>query len=179
METCFGEKVEYTAKNEQIRKAVGEIVSKVRDGHYAPMTVVIDDSLLRKEEDLLASDTAPSRCWVAIRGRMLTVGPYGELYPCSDAANPGAEERRNNKMVGQLTDFSSLDALRAEFTAIWSQSLPRRNSLSRNNCSYCVPSHNNYNTAVEKLYQDWQFGIMPEDQPFAGEPDHYHLSHGS
>ncbi|PKN12856.1 MAG: hypothetical protein CVU69_05695 [Deltaproteobacteria bacterium HGW-Deltaproteobacteria-4] len=179
VETCFGEKTEYKAKSRKIREVLGELISKVRAGIYAPMDVVVDDSLLRDEGDPTTADAAPSRCWIAVRGRMLTVGPYGELYPCSDAANPGAVERCNNKLIGQLTDFSSLDALRAEFTAIWSDSLSRRQLMSRNNCSYCVPSHNNYNTAVDKLYQDWQFGIMPEDQPFAGEPDHYHRSHGS
>lgn len=179
VETCFGEKAEFKTTNEQIKKAVGELIGKVRAGFYAPMHVVVDDSLLRDEEAQGACDTIPGRCWIGIRGRMLTVGPYGELYPCSDAANPGAVERRNNKMIGQLTDFSSPEALRAQFTTIWSESLPRRQSLSRENCSYCVPSHNNYNTAVDKLYQDWSFGVMPEDQPFAGEPDQYLRSHGS
>ena len=179
VETCFAEKIEYSAKSQKIKEAIGAIVAKVRNGVYAPMDVVTDDNLQRDDVEQSAFDTNPSRCWVAIRGRMLTVGPYGELYPCSDAANPGAKERRNYKMVGQLTAFASLDALRAEFATIWSDSLARRTLLSRDNCSYCVPSHNNFNTAVEKLYQDWLFGIMPEEQPFAGEPDHYQASHGS
>lgn len=180
VETCFGEKAEFRVQNQRIRDSIAELTRSIQEGRYAPMDVVVDDSLLRSEEDRISScDIAPSRCWVAIRGRMLTVGPYGELYPCSDAANPGAKERHNNKMVGQLTAFSNLDALREEFSTIWNDSLTRRETLSRENCSYCVPSHNNYNTAVDKLYQDWKFGIRPEDQPFAGEKDHYLASRGA
>jgi hypothetical protein len=178
VETCFGEKEEYKARCPETRKAISALIAKVRSGSYAPMDVVVDDSL-QIDEDRAPVDTAPSRCWIAVRGRMLTVGPYGELYPCSDAANPGAVERCNNKLIGQLTAFASRAALSKEFTSIWSDSLQRRQSMSRDNCSYCVPSHNNYNSAIDKLYHDWRFGIMPEDQPFAGEPDHYHVSHGS
>lgn len=179
VETCFGEKAEYSSKSLKIRKAVCEILANNRKGHYAPMDVVVDDNLRRKEGGEPALGYTPTRCWIAIRGRMLTVGPYGELYPCSDAANPGAEERRNYKTVGRLTDFSDAVALRGEFLATWSDSLPLRSSLSRQNCSYCVPSHNNYNAAIDKLYQDWLFGIMPDDQPFVGEIDHYLASRGA
>lgn len=178
VETCFGEKEEYRAKSEPIRRAVADLMQKARTGYYQPMDLVVDDSLLRDENEA-CSESAPGRCWVAIRGRMLTVGPYGELYPCSDAANPGAEEKRDYKKIGQLTAFSDAQSLKKEFGELWSASLPQRSQLSKDNCSYCVPSHNNFNAAVEKLYQDWEFGIMPEDQPFAGEPDHYQKSHGS
>ena len=177
VETCFGEKAEFKVQTGKIKEAFGKLMQQVCDGHFAPMDVVVDDSLLR-DDDLADCDTLPSRCWVAIRGRMLTVGPYGELYPCSDAANPGAKERHNNKLIGLLTAFADLDTLRAEFTALWNDSLARRETLSRENCSYCVPSHNNFNTAVDKLYQDWLYGVMPEDQPFAGETDHYLTSRG-
>jgi hypothetical protein len=111
---------------------------------------------------------------------MLTVGPYGEMYPCSDAANPGSQERRALKhAIGQLTAFDSLETLSPQFTALWSESLAWRTSLSRSDCAYCVPSHTNYNLACEKLFEDWKFGIMPEDQPFAGVPDHYLASRGA
>jgi len=179
VETCFGEKEEYRAKSQEIRDAVTDLMKKARSGYYKPMDLVVDDSLLRDEEQESGCEVNPGHCWVAIRGRMLTVGPYGELYPCSDAANPGAEERRDYKKIGQLTEFSDSQTLREEFAEVWSGSLPQRNELSRDNCSYCVPSHNNYNSAVEKLFQDWEYGIMPEDQPYAGEPDHYQKSHGS
>jgi hypothetical protein len=72
-----------------------------------------------------------------------------------------------------LTAFDSLDSLRTQFASLWADSLSWRTSLSRSNCAYCVPSHTNYNLAVEKLFEDWKFGIMPEDQPFAGVQDHY------
>ena len=36
----------------------------------------------------------------------------------------------------------------------------------------------NYNVAIEKLFQDWKFGVMPEAQPFAGELDHYLAGRG-
>jgi hypothetical protein len=110
---------------------------------------------------------------------MLTIGPYGELYPCSDAANPGSQYRRSHKdTLGQLVAFDSLDALKSQFKALWADSLTQRTALSRANCAYCVPSHNNFNMAVEKLFQDWQYGLPPEEQPFAAEYDHYQTSRG-
>jgi hypothetical protein len=179
VETCFGEKAEYKAKSIDFRKSFDELMAKVRDGFFAPMDVVVDDSLLPRDESTGAGEVHPTRCWVAIRGRMLTVGPYGELHPCPDAANPGTQSRRGSeKSIGQLSAFDSLSTLESQFTALWSESLARRTSYSRANCAYCVPSHNNYNLTVEKLFQDWSFGIMPEDQPLAGEKDHYLASRG-
>jgi hypothetical protein len=139
----------------------------------------VDDNLLRREEKKEEGDVSPSRCWVAIRGRMLTVGPYGELHPCSDAANPGSQYRRSHKdTIGQFSVFDSLDALTSQFKTLWSESLTQRTVLSRANCAYCVPSHNNFNIAVEKLFEDWKYGVMPEDQPFSAEHDHYQASRG-
>jgi MoaA/NifB/PqqE/SkfB family radical SAM enzyme len=179
VETCFGEKAEYKAKSIDFRKSFDELMAKVRDGFFAPMDVVVDDSLLPRDESTGTGDIHPTRCWVAIRGRMLTVGPYGELHPCPDAANPGTQSRRGSeKSIGQLSAFDSLGLLESQFTALWSESLARRTGFSRANCAYCVPSHNNYNLTVEKLFQDWSFGIMPEDQPLAGEKDHYLSSRG-
>jgi MoaA/NifB/PqqE/SkfB family radical SAM enzyme len=179
VETCFGEKAEYKAKSIDFRKSFDELLAKVRDGLFAPMDVVVDDSLLPRDECTGADEVHPTHCWIAIRGRMLTVGPYGELHPCPDAANPGAHSRRGSeKLIGQLCAFDSLGTLESQFTELWSESLARRTSYSRTNCAYCVPSHNNYNLTVEKLFQDWSFGIMPEDQPLAGEKDHYLASRG-
>ena len=179
VETCFGEKAEYKAKSMDFRKSFEELLAKVREGHFAPMDVVVDDSLLPKDENQPAQEPLTTHCWVAIRGRMLTVGPYGELHPCPDAANPGSQSRRGaEKAIGQLSAFDAPETLKEQFTALWSESLPRRTALSRGNCAYCVPSHKNYNLAVEKLYQDWNFGIMPEEQPLAGEQDHYLKSRG-
>ncbi len=179
VETCFGEKAEYKAKSMDFRKSFDELMAKVRDGLFAPMDVVVDDSLLPRDEITGASEAHPSRCWVAIRGRMLTVGPYGELHPCPDAANPGTQSRKGFvKSIGQLSEFDSPGTLKSQFTALWSDSLARRTSTSRAHCAYCVPSHNNYNLTVEKLFQDWCFGIMPEHQPLAGEKDHYLASRG-
>lgn len=179
VETCFGEKAEYKAKSSDFRKSFDDLMTKVRDRFFAPMDVVVDDSLLPRDEVSGANDVHPTRCWISIRGRMLTVGPYGELHPCPDAANPGAHSRKGSeKMIGQLSAFASLDALDSQFTALWLESLVRRSSFSRAGCAYCVPSHNNYNLTVEKLFQDWSFGIMPEEQPLAGEKDHYLASRG-
>ena len=173
VETCFSEKEVYSARGEKTKKSISELTHKIFAGTYEPMDVVVDDTLLQQQDHQTAPDPAPSRCWIATRGRMLTVGPYGELYPCSDAANPGAKERHNNKLVGQLTAFSKPDLLYEEFMELWEDSLPRRTKMSRDNCNYCVPSHNNFNAAVDKIYRDWTFGIMPEDQPFQAELDHY------
>ena len=179
VETCFGEKAEYKAKSMDFRKSFDELMVKVRDGFFGTMDVVVDDSLLPRDEHPGIDDVHATRCWVSIRGRMLTVGPYGELHPCPDAANPGTQSRRGaEKAIGQLTEFATLAALDAQFAALWSESLARRTTYSRAGCAYCVPSHNNYNLTVEKLFQDWSFGIMPEDQPLAGEPDHYLASRG-
>ncbi len=179
VETCFGEKAEYKAKSMDFRKSFDELMAKVRAGFFGQMNVVVDDSLLPRDDHPGADDLHATRCWVSIRGRMLTVGPYGELHPCPDAAHPGSQSRRGaEKSIGQLGDFASLDALGSQFTEIWSKSLARRSTFSRSSCAYCVPSHNNYNLTVEKLFQDWRFGIMPEDQPLAGEPDHYLASRG-
>jgi MoaA/NifB/PqqE/SkfB family radical SAM enzyme len=179
VETCFGEKAEYKAKSIDFRKSFDELLAKVRDGFFAPMDVVMDDSLLPRDENAGVGEGHPPRCWIAVRGRMLTVGPYGELHPCPDAANPGAHPRRGSeKSIGQLCEFESLNTLESQFTALWSGSLARRASHSRASCAYCVPSHNNYNLTVEKLFQDWSFGIMPEDQPLAGGKDHYQASRG-
>lgn len=180
VETCFGEKAEYKATSEEFREIFSDLMTRIRNGFFAPLDVVVDDSLLSQDENAGADDVLPSRCWVAIRGRMLTVGPYAELHPCSDAANPGSQYRRGPEgTIGQLTVFNSLDSLTSQFKSLWTESLSRRASLLRTNCPYCVPSHNNYNVVVEKLFQDWKFGIMPEDQPFAGEPDHYLAGRGS
>lgn len=179
VETCFGEKAEYKAKSMDFRKSFEELLAKVREGYFAPMDVVVDDSLLPRDEAAPAQESQATRCWVAIRGRMLTVGPYGELHPCPDAANPGSQSRKGaEKAIGQLSEFESAEALKAQFSALWSESLARRTALSRGNCAYCVPSHKNYNLTVEKLFQDWNFGIMPEEQPLAGEKDHYLASRG-
>jgi MoaA/NifB/PqqE/SkfB family radical SAM enzyme len=179
VETCFGEKAEYKATSEEFREIFAELMVRIRSGFFAPLDVVVDDSLLSQDE-AGADDVLPSRCWVAIRGRMLTVGPYAELHPCSDAANPGSQYRKGPEgTIGQITTFDSLSSLRSRFTSLWTESLSRRVSLLRTNCPYCVPSHNNYNVAVEKLFQDCKFGIMPEAQPFAGEPDHYLAGRGS
>ena len=179
VETCFGEKAEYKAKSMDFRKSFDKLMAKVRDGYFGSLDVVVDDSLLPRDENAGAHNVQATRCWVAIRGRMLTVGPYGELHPCPDAANPGTQSRRGSeKAIGQLSEFDGLGTLKSQFTALWSESLGRRTSLSRGNCAYCVPSHKNYNLTVEKLFQDWSFGIMPEDQPLAGEKDHYLASRG-
>lgn len=179
VETCFGEKSEFNAKGPEFRDFFDDLMARVRNGYFAPMDVVVDDRLLAQENAGGESHPA-TRCWVSIRGRMLTVGPYGEMYPCSDAANPGSQERRALKhAIGQLTAFDSLETLSPQFTALWSESLAWRTSLSRSDCAYCVPSHTNYNLACEKLFEDWKFGIMPEDQPFAGVPDHYLASRGA
>lgn len=173
VETCFGEKSQFKAKSAEFRAFFDELMEKVRSGFFAPMDVVVDDSLLVPPSKQ-CEERYPANCWVAIRGRMLTVGPYGELYPCSDAANPGSQERRALKdSIGQLTEFEAPGKLREQFTTRWTESLPWRTSLSRANCAYCVPSHTNYNLAVEKLHEDWKFGIMPEEQPLAGVQDHY------
>jgi len=180
VETCFGEKAEYKATSEEFRDIFAELVVKIRSGFFAPLDVVVDDSLLSQDENHGGGDVQPSRCWVAIRGRMLTVGPYAELHPCSDAANPGAHYRRGPEgTIEQLTAFGGPNSLKSQFTSLWAESLSRRASLLRKNCPYCVPSHNNYNVTVEKLYQDWKFGIMPEAQPFAGELDHYLAGRGT
>jgi hypothetical protein len=179
IETCYGEKSEYKASGLADNESFETLLDKVRSGFFAPLDVVVDDNLLRRDDKPAVDDLVPTRCWVAIRGRMLTIGPYGELHPCSDAANPGSQYRRSHKdTIGQLANFDNLDALRAQFTAIWSTSLAQRTALARTSCAYCVPSHNNFNLAVEKLFQDWRFGILPEDQPFAGVPDHYQTSRG-
>lgn len=180
IETCYGEKSEYKAADLADNESFAALLEKVRAGAFAPLDVVVDDNLLRGNDLPVVVDTlVPSRCWVAIRGRMLTVGPYGELHPCSDAANPGSQYRRSHKdTIGQLANFTNLEELKTQFTSVWTESLAQRTALSRNSCAYCVPSHNNFNLAVEKLYQDWVFGIMPEDQPFAGVPDHYQTSRG-
>jgi wyosine [tRNA(Phe)-imidazoG37] synthetase (radical SAM superfamily) len=180
VETCFGEKAEYKATSQEFREIFAELIAKIRSGFFAPLDVVVDDSLLSWDENTEVGDVIPSCCWVAIRGRMLTMGPYANLHPCSDAANPGSQYRRGPEgTVGQLTAFDSLHSLSSEFSELWTESLSRRTLLSRAACPYCVPSHNNYNVAVEKLYQDWKFGIMPEAQPFAGELDHYLAGRGS
>lgn len=179
VETCFGEKAEYKAKSVDFRKSFDELMAKVRDGYFGQMDVVVDDSLLPRDEHPGINDVHATRCWVSIRGRMLTVGPYGELHPCPDAANPGTQSRRGTeKAIGQLSAFATLDTLNSQFSKLWSESLVRRSTFSRANCAYCVPSHNNYNLTVEKLFQDWSFGVMPEDQPLAGEQDHYLASRG-
>ena len=179
VETCFGEKAEYKAKSMDFRKSFDELMAKIREGYFGSLDVVVDDSLLPRDETAPAHETLATRCWVAIRGRMLTVGPYGELHPCPDAANPGSQSRKGaEKAIGQLSEFGTPDRLKSQFTSLWSESLARRTSLSRGNCAYCVPSHRNYNLAVEKLFQDWTFGIMPEEQPMAGEKDHYLASRG-
>ena len=174
VETCFGEKSEFKVKSSEFRAFFDELMLKVHGGFFAPMDVVVDDSLLAPADNAVTEDRFPANCWVAVRGRMLTVGPYGELYPCSDAANPGSQERRALKeSIGQLTAFETPGDLKSEFTSRWSKSLAWRTTLSRANCAYCVPSHTNYNLAVEKLFEDWKFGILPEDQPLAGVQDHY------
>ncbi len=179
VETCFGEKAEYKAKSIDFRNSFDELMAKVRAGYFGQMDVVVDDSLLPKVKHSGANDVQATRCWVAIRGRMLTVSPYGELHSCPDAANPGTQSRKGaEKAIGQLGDFTDLDALSSQFTQIWSESLVRRATFSPTGCAYCVPSHNNYNLTVEKLFQDWRFGIMPEDQPLAGERDHYLANRG-
>jgi MoaA/NifB/PqqE/SkfB family radical SAM enzyme len=180
VETCFGDKTEYKAISPEFRESFDTLMAKVRSGFFTPLDVVVDDSLLAQDDTTVASDEPAVQCWVSTRGRMLTVGPYGELYPCSDAANPGAHSRRPQRnTVGQLNDFAGLGNLTTQFTSLWSESLPWRTSLSRASCPYCVPSHNNYNLAIEKLFQDWQFGIKPEEQPFGGEHDHYQASRGA
>lgn len=179
IETCYGEKSEYKAADLAANQSFESLLEKVRSGFFAPLDVVVDDNLLRRNDGTAPADTTPTRCWVAIRGRMLTVGPYGELHPCSDAANPGSQYRRAHKdTIGQLTNFDNLGTLQEQFATIWSESLSKRTALSRTGCAYCVPSHNNFNLAVEKLFQDWLYGIMPEDQPFAAEQDHYQQSRG-
>jgi hypothetical protein len=179
IETCYGEKSEYKSVNPCHRNSFEGLLDKIRSGVFAPLDVVLDDNLLRREEKKEEGDGSPSRCWVAIRGRMLTVGPYGELHPCSDAANPGSQYRRSHKdTIGQFSVFDSLDALTSQFKTLWSESLTQRTVLSRANCAYCVPSHNNFNIAVEKLFEDWKYGVMPEDQPFSAEHDHYQASRG-
>ncbi len=179
VETCFGDKAEFKSKGPQFREFFDELMTQIRNGCFAPMDVAVDDRLLSRDEEAFDEDIQSIHCWVAIRGRMLTVGPYGELHPCSDAANPGSQERRALKHpIGRLTAFESVPKLREQFDALWTESLSWRTTLTRSNCAYCVPSHTNYNLAVEKLYQDWKFGIMPEDQPFAGIPDHYLVSRG-
>ncbi|HBG05750.1 MAG: hypothetical protein A2075_06175 [Geobacteraceae bacterium GWC2_58_44] len=179
VETCFGEKAEYKARSMDFRKSFDELMAKIQEGYFGSLDVVVDDSLLPKDDAAPAHELQATRCWVAIRGRMLTVGPYGELHPCPDAANPGSQSRRGaEKAIGQLSDFESPGTISSQFTALWAESLARRTSLSRGNCAYCVPSHKNYNLTVEKLFQDWSFGIMPEEQPLAGEKDHYLASRG-
>ncbi len=178
IETCYGDKPIYQV-DAGYRASLNGLLEKIRRGDFAPLDVVVDDNLLRTTDQTQTSDTALSRCWVSIRGRMLTIGPYGELYPCSDAANPGSQYRRAHQdTLGQLTCFDDLEQLHAEFEQLWDRSLTQRQALSKNHCAYCVPSHNNYNLAVEKLYQDWCFGITPEQQPYAAEQDHYQQSRG-
>jgi len=183
VETCFGEKSEVKVDTPDFREFLDDLISRVRKGFFAPLDVVIDDRLVLSDAQGRQCETendAPPRCWVSIRGRMLTVGPYGELHPCSDAANPGSQVRKTlSNSIGQLTAFDNPDTLHSQFLSLWSASLPWRTSLSRTNCAYCVPSHMNFNLAVQKLFEDWEFGIMPENQPFAGERDHYLASRGS
>ncbi|ADU67189.1 hypothetical protein Selin_2474 [Desulfurispirillum indicum S5] len=178
IETCYGDKPVYQAE-QSYRESLGGLLEKVQQGVFRPLDVVIDDNLLQKPEQREVAPARVPRCWVSIRGRMLTVGPYGELYPCSDAANPGSQYRRARQdILGQLSEFGSLVSLGAQFQHLWGESLSQRRALSKNTCAYCVPSHNNYNLALEKLYQDWKFGIMPEQQPYCAEQDHYQKSRG-
>lgn len=178
IETCYGDKPIYQA-NAGYRMSLNGLLDKIKRGDFAPLDVVVDDNLLRTRESSSITESNLSRCWVSIRGRMLTIGPYGELYPCSDAANPGSQYRRAHQdILGQLSSFDSLEQLHREFEQLWHTSLAQRKELSKNHCVYCVPSHNNYNLALERLYQDWQFGIAPEQQPYAAEQDHYQKSRG-
>lgn len=179
VETCFGDKEEFRGNAPQVRMFFDGLLAKIRAGYFAPLDVVVDDRLLTQGDAAGTEKLQSIHCWVAIRGRMLTVGPYGELHPCSDAANPGSQKLRALKQpIGGLSDFASCERLRDQFHSLWAGSLSWRSSLTRSNCAYCVPSHTNYNLALEKLHEDWSFGIMPEDQPFAGVRDHYLASRG-
>ena len=59
VETCFGEKAEYKATSEEFREIFAELMTRIRNGFFAPLDVVVDDSLLSQDENTGADDVHP------------------------------------------------------------------------------------------------------------------------
>ncbi|MCX7111927.1 MAG: hypothetical protein NTX45_17735 [Proteobacteria bacterium] len=179
---------------EQMKNYIKDLVEQTTERGFGSMDVVFDDALLYPNEATHGDMKLPEflehlrpcllkslqdRCWVAITGRILTVGPSGELQPCCDSDNPGFQAQCTHPLrLGILTDFDDQYMLESQFQALWDVSLKKRMLISQGNCPYCVPSNFNYNYVVEKLYQDWAYGVLPEEQPIHPGIDKYLIERG-
>ena len=180
------QKASLKPKFDEEKDLLQDIIEAIEQTKFSSLNVVFDDSLLNFPIDV---DNIPAnvkklkncfkkslqdRCWVAITGRILTIGPYGELQPCCDADNPGFQKNCYRPLrLGVLTDFEDQYTIQAQFQSLWDISLKKRMLISRGNCPYCVPSNFNFNFVIEKLYQDWVYGIPPESQPVSPGIDVY------
>lgn len=178
------DKHKYKPDDEAISNKINTIMDRVENAEFAPLHIVFDDSfnwykIEREKRNKWYKKTLKDRCWVAINGRIMTVGPHGELHPCCDSDNPGFQKQCLHPLrLGVLTDFDDPYMLKAQFQVLWDNSLKKRMLISRGNCPYCVPSNFNYNYVMEKLYQDWAYGIPLESQPVAPEKDQYNKGRG-
>jgi len=122
----------------------------------------------------------PSRCWMSRLGKKVTIGPYGGVYPCSDAANPGVLHSLDYApLMAPLTSFNNEGALKEQFLDIWVNTREsKRDSINPMEHPYCVSSNDDYNIAMEKLFVDWEWGIALEDQPIHHGISTYFTSHG-
>lgn len=122
----------------------------------------------------------PTICWMARMGKKVTIGPYGGIYPCSDSANPGVlEELEGEPLISVLDSFDSPCDLGKQFCDAWDRGWEKRYSINPQEEPYCVPSNDDFNKAMEKLYQDFDDqGILPEDQPVKPESFAYLESRG-
>ncbi|MFH1768112.1 MAG: radical SAM protein, partial [Candidatus Omnitrophota bacterium] len=167
-----------------LMQIVDGIMTERQGGTYGRMHVALEDvfvvdwyawKLGVAKQDIIT----PRHCWMARIGRKVTVGPYGGLYPCSDAANPGVLRVLNGEpRMAVLNSFDEIESLRKQFFALWNQTGGKRDSFDPPTHPYCVPSNNDYNVAVEKLCVDWDYGIALEDQPIYPESYAYLESRG-
>lgn len=156
-----------------ISSVVDEIMNNSKMGKYGNMHVALEDFFVSEwylqQLGIQKPEIAiPRNCWMARINRKLTIGPYGELYPCSDSANPGVLKALNGgTRMAVLTDFSDLDALKKQFLGFLKDTKDKRDFYCPRHHPYCVASNVDYNIAIEKLFSDWDAGIKLEDQPIA------------
>jgi len=181
----FGGQTKYYINlNNQRREQIGDLVGKIRiksiNGDYGEMNVALEDFFVSegyshelgiKPKPILI----PSRCWMARMNRKLTIGPYGEIYPCSDAANPGIVNRLNGETrMAILTEFDCKEKLKKQFMDFLTRTSKKKDSFYPPSHIYCVPSNMDFNIAMEKLFVDWDSGIPIRNQPIAGGYGQYH-----
>lgn len=145
-------------EKEKILKQVEKIKLKKEAGFFGNME--IDMRGVTKDE--LNADKKKNQFLPAIKKARLCragsfkrgINPYGDVFACEHSMHPGCERIYQDKKLGSIKNES--------FASI----IKKASGKFPKTCRLCQSFEYGLNISLEKLSDDYQWGIRPEDQPY-------------